>query len=110
MARKVRLAEQFPALKIKLGTPNDLEIVRAIRDVSNARLRVDANAAWTPKQAIKTINALEAFAIEFVEQPVAASDLRACDWCATHQPTDLRRRKLRHAGRCAQDGWRGGWH
>ena len=75
MARKVRLAEQFPALKIKLGTPNDLEIVRAIRDVTDARLRVDANAAWTPKQAIKTINALEAFDIDFVEQPVAASDL-----------------------------------
>lgn len=75
MARKVRLAEQFPVLKIKLGMPNDLEIVRAIRDVTDARLRVDANAAWTPKQAIKTINALEAFDIEFVEQPVAAGDL-----------------------------------
>ena len=75
MARKARQAAEFPVLKIKLGTPNDLEIVRAIRDVTNARLRVDANAAWTPKQAIGTINALEPFDIEFVEQPVAASDL-----------------------------------
>jgi L-alanine-DL-glutamate epimerase-like enolase superfamily enzyme len=75
MARKVRLAEQFPVLKIKVGTPDDLEIVRAIRDVTAARLRVDANAAWTPKQAIKTINALEPYGIEFVEQPVAATDL-----------------------------------
>ena len=75
MARKVRQARQFPVFKIKLGTPNDLEIVRAIRDVTDARLRVDANAAWTPKQAIKTINALEPYDIEFVEQPVAASDL-----------------------------------
>lgn len=75
MTRKVRQASQFPVFKIKLGTPNDLEIVRAIRDVTDARLRVDANAAWTPKQAIKTINALEPYDIEFVEQPVAASDL-----------------------------------
>lgn len=75
MARKARQAEQFPVLKIKVGTPNDLEIVRAIRDVTDARLRVDANAAWTPKQAIKTINALEPYGIEFVEQPVPASDL-----------------------------------
>jgi L-Ala-D/L-Glu epimerase len=75
MARKVRQAQQFPVLKIKLGTPDDLEIVRAIRDATDARLRVDANAAWTPKQAIKTINALEPLGIEFVEQPVAASDL-----------------------------------
>ncbi len=75
MARKVQKAAQFPVLKIKVGTPDDLEIVRAIRDATDARLRVDANEAWTPKQAIKTINALETFDIEFVEQPVAASDL-----------------------------------
>jgi L-alanine-DL-glutamate epimerase-like enolase superfamily enzyme len=75
MARKAQKAAQFPVLKIKVGTPDDLEIVRAIRDATDARLRVDANEAWTPKQAIKTINALEPFGIEFVEQPVAASDL-----------------------------------
>jgi L-alanine-DL-glutamate epimerase-like enolase superfamily enzyme len=75
MARKAREAAQYPILKVKLGTENDLDIVRAIRDVTDARLRVDANAAWTPKQAIKTISALEPFSIEFVEQPVAASDL-----------------------------------
>ena len=75
MARKAHEAAQYPVLKIKLGTENDLDIVRAIRDVTDAPLRVDANAAWTPKQAIRTINALEPFAIEFVEQPVPASDL-----------------------------------
>ena len=75
MARKAREAVQFPVLKIKLGTANDLEIVQAIREVTDARLRVDANAAWTPKQAIKTINALEPYDIEFVEQPVSANDL-----------------------------------
>ena len=75
MARNAREAAQYPVLKIKLGTTNDLEIVKAIRDATDARLRVDANAAWTPKQAIRTINALEPFAIEFVEQPVPASDL-----------------------------------
>lgn len=75
MARKAREAAQYPILKVKLGTENDFDIVRAIRDVTDARLRVDANAAWTPKQAIRTINALEPFGIEFVEQPVAASDL-----------------------------------
>ena len=84
MARKAREAEQFPVLKIKLGTPNDLEIVRAIRDVTDARLRVDANAAWTPKQAITTINRLEPYGIEFVEQPVAASDLDGLRFVREH--------------------------
>ncbi|MBV9258076.1 MAG: dipeptide epimerase, partial [Ktedonobacteraceae bacterium] len=48
---------------------------KAIRDVSNAIIRVDANTAWTPKEAIKTINAIAAYNIQFVEQPVAAHDL-----------------------------------
>lgn len=75
MARRAREASEYPILKIKLGTPNDLEIVRAIRDATNATLRVDANAAWTPKEAVRAINALEPYNIEFVEQPVAAHDL-----------------------------------
>ncbi|HKV85668.1 MAG TPA: enolase C-terminal domain-like protein, partial [Ktedonobacterales bacterium] len=62
-------------LKVKLGTEADLDIVRAIRDVTSATLRVDANAAWTPKQAIRIITRLEPYDIEFVEQPVAANDL-----------------------------------
>jgi L-alanine-DL-glutamate epimerase-like enolase superfamily enzyme len=69
------LATAYPVLKIKLGTPQDLAIVRAIRDVTDATLRVDANAAWTPKQAIATINALAPYGIEFFEQPVARGDI-----------------------------------
>ncbi|HEV8194561.1 MAG TPA: dipeptide epimerase, partial [Ktedonobacterales bacterium] len=36
MARRAREAREYPILKIKLGTPNDLEIVRAIRDATDA--------------------------------------------------------------------------
>jgi L-Ala-D/L-Glu epimerase len=76
MAASARAAAaEYPVLKIKLGTAQDLEIVRAIRDVTDATLRVDANAAWTPKQAITTINALAPYNIEFFEQPVARGDI-----------------------------------
>jgi L-alanine-DL-glutamate epimerase-like enolase superfamily enzyme len=75
MARAARHAREYSVLKIKLGTPHDLEMVRAIRDVTDVALRVDANAAWTPKQAITTINALAPYHIELVEQPVARGDL-----------------------------------
>lgn len=75
MARKAAAARDYPILKIKVGTPHDVEIVKAIREVTGATLRVDANAAWTAKQAIATINALAPYDIEFVEQPVAAGDL-----------------------------------
>src|SRR5581483_40823 len=58
MARKALLAKDYPILKIKVGTRRDIENLKAIRDVSSATIRVDANAAWTPKEAIRTINAL----------------------------------------------------
>ena len=75
MARKASEAKDYPILKIKVGTPDDIACVRAIREVSDATLRVDANAAWTAKEAIQRINALAPYNIEFVEQPVAAGDL-----------------------------------
>ncbi len=75
MAKKALMAKDFPVLKIKLGTKHDIEILKAIRDVSNAVIRVDANTGWTPKEAIKMINAMNPYNIELVEQPVPARDL-----------------------------------
>jgi L-alanine-DL-glutamate epimerase-like enolase superfamily enzyme len=75
MAEKARAATNYPILKIKVGTPRDVEMVRAIRDATNAILRVDANGAWSAKEAIAMINRLAPYDIEFVEQPVAAGDL-----------------------------------
>jgi L-alanine-DL-glutamate epimerase-like enolase superfamily enzyme len=75
MAKKALLARDYPILKIKVGTKHDIEILKAIREVSSAVIRVDANTGWTPKEAIKNINALASYNIEFVEQPIPAADL-----------------------------------
>ncbi|HEX4206557.1 MAG TPA: dipeptide epimerase [Ktedonobacteraceae bacterium] len=75
MAKKALLAKDYPILKIKVGTKRDVEALKAIRDVSNAIIRVDANAGWTPKEAIKNIEAIAPYNVEFVEQPVPAHDL-----------------------------------
>jgi len=75
MAKKALIAKDYPILKIKVGTKHDLDIIKAIRDVTNAVIRVDANTGWTPKEAIKMINALAPYNIEFVEQPIVAHDL-----------------------------------
>src|SRR5438270_5300203 len=74
MARKALLARDYPILKVKVGTRHDIEIIKAVRDVSPVVIRVDANAGWTTKEAIKNINALAPYNIEFVEQPIAAHD------------------------------------
>ncbi len=75
MRQKALLARDYPIFKVKVGTKYDLDNLKAIREVSSATIRVDANTAWTPKEAIKMINALAAYDIEFVEQPVAPHDL-----------------------------------
>jgi len=71
MQAKVREAERYPLLKIKVGTGRDADI----RAVTDKPLRVDANAGWTVEQAIANIRALEPFGIEFVEQPIPPGDV-----------------------------------
>jgi L-alanine-DL-glutamate epimerase-like enolase superfamily enzyme len=41
------------------------------------KLRLDANGAWGVEQAIRTIQALAACGLEFVEQPVRPGDLKS---------------------------------
>ncbi|HZE09738.1 MAG TPA: dipeptide epimerase, partial [Gemmatimonadaceae bacterium] len=75
---KTRVAEarDYPILKIKLGTDRDMEIVRIVRDAApDKRLRVDANAAWTAKQAVKMGEFLLEHGVEMLEQPVPANDI-----------------------------------
>ena len=53
LRQRVADAAQYPILKVKLGTDRDLEIIRVIREAApDKRLRVDANAAWTPAEAV----------------------------------------------------------
>lgn len=81
VARK-RLAEGFDLLKLKLGQGkpgDDIARVTAVADAvgSGATLRLDANQAWTPSQAVEVLGALDRAGVrpELVEQPVAADDL-----------------------------------
>jgi L-alanine-DL-glutamate epimerase-like enolase superfamily enzyme len=60
----------WPVYKIKLGTPEDIMIIRAIREKSHARVRVDANAGWTLADAQKLILELKQLDVEFIEQPL----------------------------------------
>lgn len=82
MAEQAR-ALQTPILKIKLGSPDDLGLVRAIRAVTDAVIRVDANAGWTREQADRLIPQLADLGVEFVEQPLAPDDLDGLRWLKT---------------------------
>lgn len=61
----------WPLYKIKLGTDRDIEIVRALREVTDAIFRIDANCAWTLEQTITYSHELKELGVEFLEQPMA---------------------------------------
>jgi L-Ala-D/L-Glu epimerase len=76
LKRRVREAADYPVLKIKLGTERDAEIVRTVREAAPHKvLRVDANAAWTPQEAVARSFMLRDNGVESLEQPVAAGDI-----------------------------------
>jgi L-alanine-DL-glutamate epimerase-like enolase superfamily enzyme len=76
LVRRVKAAAEYPVLKVKLGTDRDEEIIRTVREAAPDKvLRIDANAAWSPKQALVMIELLVELGVEYVEQPVAATDL-----------------------------------
>ena len=64
----------WPIYKIKLGTLNDIEIVKTLRKETNAIFRVDANCGWTVDETIKNSIILKNLGVEFIEQPLKADD------------------------------------
>jgi L-alanine-DL-glutamate epimerase-like enolase superfamily enzyme len=79
MAQRAR-ESNLPVIKVKLGSPDDEAIVAAIRQATDARLRVDANAGWNREQAAALIPRLAQYGLEFVEQPLAVGDIEGLRW------------------------------
>ena len=79
------VASGYPILKVKLGTDRDRRIIQLVRDEApNAVLRVDANAAWTPKQTLAMVPPLRELCVEFIEQPLAPQDLAGLRFVREH--------------------------
>lgn len=74
MIAKMREFDGWPIYKIKLGTDDDLAIVRELRRHTGAIFRIDANTAWTAEQTIAFASELKTLGVEFIEQPLKADD------------------------------------
>jgi L-alanine-DL-glutamate epimerase-like enolase superfamily enzyme len=72
MIEKLDRQPGWQIYKIKLGTPDDIAIVRALREHTDARFRVDANCGWTAEQTIHRSQELRELGVEFIEQPLPA--------------------------------------
>jgi L-alanine-DL-glutamate epimerase-like enolase superfamily enzyme len=76
MAEMAREISDYPVIKLKLGSDDDVARVAAVREARpDARLYVDANAGWSPQEAVERVQALEPFGLEMIEQPVPKHDI-----------------------------------
>jgi len=74
MVAKLAEVAEWPIFKIKLGTAQDLEIIRELRRHTDRPFRVDANCGWTARQAIDLSGPLADLGVEFIEQPLPRDD------------------------------------
>jgi L-alanine-DL-glutamate epimerase-like enolase superfamily enzyme len=64
------IEKPWPIYKIKLGTAHDIEIIKALRKITDSPFRIDANTGWTAEQTIENSKILRDFGVEFIEQPM----------------------------------------
>jgi L-alanine-DL-glutamate epimerase-like enolase superfamily enzyme len=83
------LEKPWPIYKIKVGTLDDIEKLEAIRSHTQARLRVDANAAWSLETALQMLPVLDRLGVELVEQPLAKDDWEGMKTLYKHSPLPL---------------------
>lgn len=69
LERVARLRDT-PIIKMKVGFDGDVEMIEKIRGMYEGTIRIDANEAWEPDEAIDKLIALEPFHIELCEQPI----------------------------------------
>ena len=80
----------FLSIKVKLGTnfDDDVARIRAIRETIGEKtlIRIDANQGWDQVTAIRILQALVPFSIQFCEEPVAHWNNRALKYVHEHSP------------------------
>ncbi|MEM9659289.1 MAG: dipeptide epimerase [Planctomycetota bacterium] len=74
MIMKLHEEPDWPIYKVKLGTDHDLDIIRRLREHTEAPFRVDANCAWSVAETVEKAGQLKRLGVEFIEQPLPADD------------------------------------
>ncbi|MEL7257108.1 MAG: mandelate racemase/muconate lactonizing enzyme family protein [Pseudomonadota bacterium] len=65
-------------LKVGVGEAHDLAAVKAVREaIGDARLRLDANEAWSPDVALRMMARLAPYDVEYLEQPTPSASQAA---------------------------------
>ena len=88
--QKVKEADIYKILKIKLGRDTDKQMIETIRSVTNKPITVDANQGWKDKHfALDMINWLKDKNVEFVEQPMPKEQVDDIAWLTENSPLSI---------------------
>ena len=87
---KIKDAEHFKVIKVKLGSDNDREIIKNIRVHTDKPISVDVNQGWKNKEeALELSGWLKEQNVIFIEQPFAKTDLDAHAWLTERSPLPI---------------------
>jgi L-alanine-DL-glutamate epimerase-like enolase superfamily enzyme len=87
---KVKEADIYKVLKVKLGRENDKEMIETIREITDKPIRVDVNQGWKDKAyALNMIEWLATKGIEFAEQPMPKEQIDDLVWLREKSPLPI---------------------
>ena len=88
--KTLECADRFNILKVKVGTPNDKEMIETIRSVTDLPIAVDANQGWTDRfKALDMIYWLRDHGIVMVEQPLPVGRIEDQAWLKERSPLPI---------------------
>lgn len=85
--KKVKEAEEFQVLKVKLGRDTDKEMIETIRSVTDKPITADVNQGWKDKNfALEMIHWLKERNVLFIEQPMPKEQIDDMAWLTERSP------------------------
>ncbi|RXF68810.1 dipeptide epimerase [Arcticibacter tournemirensis] len=85
--QKVKEADPYKILKVKLGRDTDKQMIETIREITDKPLCVDVNQGWKDKQqALDMAHWLHEKGIVFIEQPMPKEQIDDNAWLTERSP------------------------
>jgi len=90
LRQKMLEAADFQIIKIKLGSENDRQIIRTIREISDKPIYADANQGWKSREeALELVHWLVEQNVQIIEQPFPKDDLDSSAWLSARSPLPI---------------------
>jgi L-alanine-DL-glutamate epimerase-like enolase superfamily enzyme len=90
LKKKIKEAEEYKILKVKLGKGNDKEIIETIREVTDKPLFIDVNQGWNDKYyALDILEWMKDQNVLIAEQPFPKENYNDTFWLKDRSPIPI---------------------